>query len=219
MQTVINGSPAFATIHVDLEPGESIIAESDAMASMSAAIAMKTVLNGGFWGAVVRWLLGGESLFVNRFTNPTQSTQRVTLVQATPGDIRSVDLNGNSLCLQPGAYVCGTPGLKLGVRFAGLRSWIAREGLFKLEVRGAGRLFYGAYGGLIDKQVDGEYIVDSSHLVAYEPQMKIRLQMAGGLFASFFGGEGLVTRVEGRGLIVLQTRSMSGLAGWLNPKL
>ena len=31
--------------------------------------------------------------------------------------------------------------------------------------------------------------------------------------------EGLVTRLEGYGDCVLQTRSLSGLAGWLNPKL
>jgi uncharacterized protein (AIM24 family) len=49
--------------------------------------------------------------------------------------------------------------------------------------------------------------------------MKLKLQMAGGLFSSIFGGEGFVTRVEGKGKIILQSRSLSGLAGWLNPKL
>ena len=49
--------------------------------------------------------------------------------------------------------------------------------------------------------------------------MKLKIQLAGGVFSSFFGGEGLVTRVEGKGKIVIQTRSLSGLAGWLNPKL
>jgi uncharacterized protein (AIM24 family) len=49
--------------------------------------------------------------------------------------------------------------------------------------------------------------------------MKLKVQLAGGIFSSFFGGEGLVTRVEGVGQIVIQTRSLSGLAGWLNPKL
>jgi uncharacterized protein (AIM24 family) len=33
------------------------------------------------------------------------------------------------------------------------------------------------------------------------------------------GGEGLVTRVCGKGRIVIQTRSLTGLTGWLNPKL
>ena len=69
---------------------------------------------------------------------------------------------------------------------------------------------------MIEREVDGEFIVDTSHLVAYEPQLKLKTQLAGGIFSSFFGGEGLVTRVEGKGRIIIQTRSMSGLASWTN---
>ena len=145
--------------------------------------------------------------------------QRVTLVQATPGEIRAEHLQDDAICLQPGAYVASTPGLKLGLRYAGLGSFIGREGLFKLLVSGTGTLWYGAYGGLLEKNVRGQYIVDTAHLVAYRPHMKLKAQLAGGIFSSFFGGEGLVTRVEGDGTIVIQTRSLSGLAGWLNPKL
>ena len=43
--------------------------------------------------------------------------------------------------------------------------------------------------------------------------------MKGGIFSSIFGGEGLVTRVEGKGKIIIQTRSMDTLAGWLSSKL
>ena len=49
--------------------------------------------------------------------------------------------------------------------------------------------------------------------------MKLRLQLAGGIFSSIFGGEGLVTRLNGKGRYVIQTRSLSGLSGWINPKL
>ncbi len=219
MQTTIEGRPAFAYVHADLEAGESIIAESDAMSSMSADLEMVAKTNGGFFSGMCKKFLGGESLFVNHFTNTGRQTQRVTLVQATPGDVREVQLKGNSICLQPGAYICSTPGLKLGLSWAGFKSWFAKEGLFKLVVSGRGTLFYGAYGGLVEKEVDGAYIVDTSHLVAYEPQMTLKIPLAGGLFASFFSGEGFVTRVEGKGKIVLQSRSMDGLAGWLNPKL
>jgi uncharacterized protein (TIGR00266 family) len=219
MQTVVHGSPSFAYITVDLEPGESVIAEADAMSSMDADLDMTARFNGGLVSAVAKRFLGGESLFVNEFRNNTQQRRRVTLVQQTPGDVREVALNGNAICLQQGAYIASTPGLKLGVQYAGLGSFIGREGLFRLIVSGQGTLWYGAYGGLVDRRVDGEYIVDSSHLVSYEPHMKLKPQLAGGIFGSFFGGEGLVTRVEGSGAIVIQTRSISGLAGWLNPRI
>jgi uncharacterized protein (AIM24 family) len=71
----------------------------------------------------------------------------------------------------------------------------------------------------MEHSLDGELIVDTSHLVIYEPQLKLKVQLAGGLFSSFFGGEGLVTRVQGKGDIVIQTRSLQGLKSWLNPRL
>ncbi len=219
MQTKIEGGPSFAHIHVDLSPGETITAEAAAMSSMAGDLDMAAKLNGGFLSALAKKFLGGESLFVNDFTNNTREVKRVTLVQGTPGEIREEKLAGGSICLQPGAYIASTPGLRLGVKYAGLASLIGREGLFKLHVSGNGTLWYGAYGGLLDKTVEGQYIVDTSHLVAYQPDMRLKVQLAGGIFSSFFGGEGLVTRVEGTGKIVIQTRSISGLAGWLRPKL
>ena len=171
MQASIQGGPTFAYIHVDLEPGESVTAESDAMTSMSADLDMQARLNGGLPSALAKKFLGQESFFVNDFTNNTSV------------------------------------------------SGISREGFFKLNVTGPGTLWYGAYGALVEREVDGEYIVDTSHLVGYEPQMKLKLQMAGGIFSSVFGKEGLVTRVEGKGKIIIQSRSLSGLAGWVRPHL
>ncbi|MCD6051940.1 MAG: hypothetical protein K0Q55_3358 [Verrucomicrobia bacterium] len=219
MNVEMKGAPSFAHLHVHLEPGESIIAEADAMASMSANLDMNTKFNGGFFSGLCKRYLGGESLFVNEFVNNTNEVCKVTLVQATPGNMREVNLNGESLCLQPGAYICSTPGIKLGLRWAGFASFIAREGLFKLVVSGAGKVWFGAYGELLEKDVEGEYIVDTAHLVSYEPQLKLKVQLAGGIFSSFFGGEGLVTRVQGNGKIVIQTRSLTGLANWLNPRI
>jgi len=219
MNVEMKGAPSFAHLHVLLEPGESIVAEADAMASMSANLDMMTRFNGGFFSGLCKRFLGGESLFVNEFVNNTGEQCKLTLVQATPGNMREVDLNGETLCLQPGAYICSTPGIKLGVKWAGFASFIGREGLFKLTVSGEGKVWYGAYGDLLEKEVDGEYIVDTAHLVSYEPQLKLKVQLAGGIFSSFFGGEGLVTRIEGTGKIVIQTRSLSGLASWLNPRI
>lgn len=216
MKAEILAKPVFSYINIDLEPGESVIAESDAMASMAADLDMHARFNGGFMSGLCKKFLGGESLFVNKFTNNTPEVKRLTLTQGTPGDIRSIDLQDSSICLQPGAYICSTTGLKLGLRWAGISSLIGREGLFKLVVKGTGTLWYGAYGGLVEKEVDGEYIVDTSHLVAYEPQIKLKVQLAGGIFSSLFGGEGLVTRVNGNGKIVIQSRSMDATASWLN---
>ena len=188
------------------------------MSSMAADLDLTAQLNGGFVKGILRKFLGGETLFISQFTNNTEGDRQLTIVQPTPGEIRSVKLSGEMLYLQPGAFLACTDGVKMGLNWAGFTSLIAREGLFRMVVSGEGTVWYGAYGALVEKEIDGEYIVDSSHLVAYEPSIKLKLQLAGGIFSSFFGGEGLVTRVEGKGKIVIQTRSISGLTSWLNPK-
>ncbi len=218
MEAEIKGSQAFSYIDIDLEPGETVITESDAMSSMDADLDLTATFNGGFFKGLLKKFLGGETLFISRFTNNTEAKKRVTLVQPVPGEIRCYELDGGEFNLQPGAYLASTEGVTLGLRWAGFVSFIAREGLFKMTASGNGKVWYGAYGALMEKEIDGEYIVDTSHLVAYEPGVKLKLQLAGGLFSSFFGGEGLVTRVQGKGKIIVQSRSVSGLAGWLNPK-
>ncbi len=218
MKTELKGSQAFSYIEVELQPGETIISESDSMSSMDAELDLTAKLNGGFFKGLLRKYLGGESLFINHFTNNTQQPRRMTLVQGTPGEIRQRTMDNDEIYLQPGAFVACTEDVKLTLEWAGFVSFIAREGLFRLKASGSGELFYGAYGALLERDIDGEYIVDTSHLVAYEPGIKLKLQLAGGIFSSFFGGEGLVTRVEGKGKIIIQSRSITGLTGWLNPK-
>lgn len=215
----VDGRPSFAHLQVDLGPGDTIIGEADAMASMAGSMDMDAKFNGGFLSGLKKRFLGGESLFVNHYTNNTAKPLPLTLAPNTPGDIQQMTLNGESFCLQPGAYIASTPGIKLGTRWAGLASLVGREGLFKLMVSGEGTVWYGAFGALIEREIDGQYIVDTGHLVGYEPQIKLKVQLAGGIFSSFFSGEGLVTRVEGKGKIILQTRSLGGLASWLNPFL
>lgn len=216
MNVKIEAKPAFAFLQVELAPGETIIAEADAMSTMSAELDMTAKFNGGLLNGLIKKFLGGESLFVNHFTNNTSQTLSLTLVQATPGDMECKTLNGESYCLERGAYVASDPGVKLGIRWAGLGSFIAREGLFKLIVSGTGNVYFGAYGGIIEKEVKGEYIVDSGHLVGYETTMKLQPKLSNGIIGSFTSGEGFVTKVTGNGKIYLQTRNLSSFTSWVN---
>ena len=217
MEVITRDRPAFANVQVKMQAGDKIIAESDAMASMSTSIVMNTRWNGGFVGAVLRKLFGGETLFVNEFVASEDSELIIT--QPFPGDIEGMDLNGTSLFLQPGAYLASEPGVKMGVSWAGFASWIGGEGLFRLKVSGTGKVWFGAYGGIFVKEITGPYVVDTGHLVAYEPTIQMKVGMAGGLFSSFFSKEGLVSRVSGPGRIYLQSRSIDGLATWTNRHL
>lgn len=141
MQIEIRNRPSFANIWVKLVRGESIVAESDAMASMSSAITLKPRWNGGFFAAVLRRLFGGETLFINEFSTETQG--ELVLTQAMPGDIECLELKGQAIYLQAGAFVACDPSVQFGLSYAGFRSFIAREGLFRLRFSGQGRVWFG----------------------------------------------------------------------------
>ncbi|AFY38887.1 protein of unknown function DUF124 [[Leptolyngbya] sp. PCC 7376] len=218
MKYEIRYKPAFACLFVTLDPGEQVTAEAGAMVSMDGGITMKTEFSGGFVQAILRSFFGGESLFVNIYRNTSNKKQTVILTQSMIGDIHRIDLSQGPICFQPGAYIAHTPGANMGVKWAGFASWFAGEGLFKLEFTGKGRVFYGCYGGIMEKQIAGEYIVDNSHLVAYEPGITMNIRMSGGLLGSLTSGEGLVNKLKGRGKVYLQSRSVDSLVGFLRPK-
>lgn len=220
MEITIVGAPAFGHLNINLDPGERLVTESDAMASMDAKVGMTARFNGGLFKGLLKKFLGGESLFVNEFFNNTSSPLQLTITQPFPGDIRVAELqDGEKIYLQSGAYICSEPGVNLGVEWAGINSWIGGEGLFRLKLSGRGRYAFGAYGGLVEKEIDGELIVDTDHLVAYPPGMQIKTQLSGSVISSFTSGEGFVMRIKGRGKVILQTRSVGGLTKWVNRNL
>jgi uncharacterized protein (TIGR00266 family) len=141
------------------------------------------------------------------------------ITQPFPGDIECVELRGTSLFLQPGAYLASEPTVNLDISWAGFASWIGGEGLFRLKVSGTGKVWFGAYGGIFVQEITDMLIVDTGHLVAYEPTVDMKVGMAGGIFSSFFSKEGLISKVKGPGKIYLQSRSIEGLAGWINRHL
>ena len=90
MEAKIEGGPSFSYVHVDLAPGESLTAESDAMSSMAADLDMKARFNGGFFSGLVKKFLGGESLFVNEFSNNTKEA-----IHLSQNDVNRADDGGH----------------------------------------------------------------------------------------------------------------------------
>ncbi|MCB0392778.1 MAG: TIGR00266 family protein [Bdellovibrionales bacterium] len=219
MNVIEKGKTAFTHLVVTLEPGEELVTESGAMASSDKGIDIRAELKGGIFSSLIRKFFGGESAFINTFKNKSPIPQTIVISKTTPGDMICHELNGNGLYLQSGSFICCTPGIKLDVKWAGFRYMFGGEGLFRLYVHGRGKVWIGVFGALVEKDLAGELIVDTGHLVAYPPSVNYKIQLSGGIFSSFFSGEGLVGRLEGRGKVLLQTRSLGGLVGWLNPRL
>lgn len=216
MQVEIHGKPVFSYLKILLSPGEKIYSESGAMVSMSREVDLQARVPGGFFNGLIRKFLGKESFFINEFRNPTKSQASLVLTQTTPGEVQEINLNGQTIYVEPGSYVASTEGIDIRTRWAGFASWFGGEGLFKVAISGKGMVWIGSFGALVHKKFKGSVVVDSGHLVAYTPGVTLHVQLAAGIFSSFFGGEGFVTRLEGEGDIWLQTRNTDTLTKWLN---
>jgi len=214
MKAKIRGNPDFGNLEVTLGPNEHFLMESGAMASMTPGFEVDARLMGGFFSAVVRKLMAGESLLVGDYCHPRGGS--LTISPAVPGTVKQTRIErGDTLFLQGGAFLAGEPSLEVTTAFGGLKALFSGEGAFFLKVEGHGELFFNAYGGVVERQVNGALTVDTGHLVGWESTLDWKIGKMGSLKTALFSGEGLVMNFSGQGKVYLQSRSMSGLAGWL----
>jgi uncharacterized protein (TIGR00266 family) len=217
MRISLEQGPAFTLARVALERGESVRAESGAMVSMTGAVEIATKMQGGLLSALARKVLTSESFFQNTFT-AARGAGEVTFAPSLPGDIRLREMRGESLVLQSGAYLASDPSIEIETQWGGAKSFFGREGLFLLRATGTGPLLFCSYGALVEVDVPPEgYVVDTGHVVAFEPSLRWDVTRVGGLKSTFFSGEGLVSRFAGSGRLWLQTRSFDAFIGTITP--
>ncbi|TGL65718.1 TIGR00266 family protein [Leptospira sarikeiensis] len=214
MKFEILAKPDFPLIKLQMNSGESIRAESGAMVAMSPEIKMETKAQGGIFASAKRALFSGESFFQNTFTS--EGSGELFLTSATQGDLEHRTLQNEELILSRGAYVAGSTGLVIDSKWGGFKGFFAGEGLFFLKVSGSGDLFFSSFGAIHAVDVDGMYIVDTGHIVGFEPSLEYHLDKVGGLKSLFLSGEGLVAKFSGKGKLYLQTRNQNSFASWAN---
>ncbi len=207
---------AFALAVVNLQPEQSISAEAGAMVSMSANIDLESQMKGGVFGALKR-AVGGESAFVSTFTS-RGGPGEVAFAPGSPGDIAGIEMSNQTFMVQSSSYLAGDTSLVVDTKFGGAKSFFGGEGLFVLQVSGAGLLLVSSFGAIHRKTLrPGEkYVIDTGHLVAWEGHMQYNLRKAAaGFFKSVLSGEGLVAEFDGPGEILIQTRNLAAFAGLL----
>lgn len=219
MRCTVEQGPAFTLGRVALDQGETLKAETGAMVSMSGTVDIQTKMQGGFLASLARSVLTQESFFQNTFT-AARGPGEVTLAPALPGDIRVREMQGESIILQSGAYLGSDPSIELETKWGGARTFFSREGLFLIRATGRGPLLFSSYGAIVEVQVPPSgYVVDTGHLVAFEPSVQWEVTKVGGLKSLVFSGEGLVCRFTGQGKLWLQTRSFDAFIGQITPYL
>lgn len=223
----ITHGPAFAMLRVDLPPGQVVIAEAGAMVARHTGVAMDVKMNAGkdpgFFGmlkaiviALIRKVVGGETFFVNHFSASQGGS--VWIAPTMSGQVLHRRMNGETITLSTGAFLCSAGDVDMSLKFGGFRALFAREGAFFLEVSGRGDLWFTSYGGIEAIDVNGTYIVDNGHLVGYEGALTFDIRSAGGgLMGMVASGEGLVCEFKGQGRVYIQSRNHSSLLSWLRP--
>jgi uncharacterized protein (TIGR00266 family) len=218
-------------VEVELDPGESAVAEAGAMMYKDASIHMTTVFGdgsaqssgGGFMDKLLgagKRLLTGESLFMTVFTHNGQGKAHVAFGAPYPGNIIPVPLTsvGGTLICQKDSFLCAAKGVSVGIYLQRkiLTGLFGGEGFIMQRLDGDGMVFVHAGGTVIDRTLaPGETLhVDTGCIVALESSVKFDIQQAGNIKTALFGGEGLFfANLQGPGRIWLQSLPFSRLAG------
>src|SRR5687768_18458731 len=115
-------------VEIELDPGETVIAEAGVMNYMEADIQFTAKMgdgsepNQGFFGKLMgagKRMLTGESLFMTHFTNHGHQKSKVAFGAPYPGKILPLDMAqlGGTLLCQKDSFLCAAKGNKLGIAF------------------------------------------------------------------------------------------------------
>ncbi len=216
MKHEIRNKPDYASLRVFLDEGDAIVTETGAMMAMDGRLKMDTNMKGGMFAAAKR-AFGGESLFLNTYTG-TGPEQRIDIAPASPGDMVHVELDGSkTITVQKGSYCASTPDVTVDSKWAGAKGFFSGESLIMLRCSGTGHLWMSSYGAIHAVDVEGSYIVDTGHIVAFEDSLTFKVTKTGGMKSLFLSGEGLVCKFSGTGKVWIQTRNAPSLASFLHP--
>ena len=216
-------------VEVELDPGESAVAEAGSMMYMTPGIQMETIFGdgssqqrSGVMGALLgagKRLITGESLFMTVFTNAGAGKQQVSFAAPYPGKILAMDLKqlGGHLVCQKDSFLCAARGVSIGIAFqrkigVGL---FGGEGFIMQRLEGDGLCFVHAGGTVhpVDLKAGDTLRVDTGCLVALQPSVGYDIQFVGKIKTALFGGEGLFfATLTGPGRVWLQSLPFSRMA-------
>lgn len=216
-------------VEVELDPGETAIAEPGAFMMMDDGIQMQTIFGDGSQQqdnslvgrlfSAGRRVLAGENLFVTAFTNVASGKKHVSFASPYPGKIIPLNLLelGQRIICQKDAFLCAAKGVSIGIEFqrklgTGL---FGGEGFIMEKLEGDGMAFMHAGGHVLEKDLaPGELLkVDTGCLVAFTQSVDYDIEMVKGIKNMFFGGEGIFfATLRGPGKVWIQSLPVSRLA-------
>ncbi len=214
-------------VEIELDPGETVIAEAGAMNYMEDGITFEAKMGDGsragdgIMGKLLsagKRILTGESIFMTHFTNSSGTKKRAAFAAPYPGKVIPIDMAkiGGELLCEKDAFLCAALGTSVDIAFTKRlgTGFFGGEGFVLQRLKGDGMAFVHAGGTVIEKQLNNETLrVDTGCIVAFTPGISYDIQLAGGLKSMFFGGEGLfLATLSGEGTVFLQSLPFSRMA-------
>lgn len=222
MQIDLIQRPGNTAAKLRLNKGESITAEAGAMIAMSGDLGITTTTHKKGSGSLLKTLkraLGGESFFLNHFEAPRDGAE-LWLGTSLAGDMLLQQLDNETLIAQGGAFVACEAGIDIDSGWQGFKNLLSGESLFWLRLKGSGQVLLSSFGAIYPVEVNGEYIVDTGHIVAFSETLDFTLTKAGKSWLhSILGGEGLVCKFKGRGTVWCQSHNPISFGTALGPQL
>lgn len=216
-------------VEVELDPGESAVAEAGAMMFKDRSITMNAVFgdgsgqSGGFMGKLLgagKRLLTGESLFTTVFTHEGTGKARIAFAAPYPGNILALKLDefGGRLVCQKDSFLAAARGVQIGIHFQRriMTGLFGGEGFIMQSLEGDGWTFVHIGGTVVERRLAaGEVLhVDTGCLAAMTADIDMDVERVGGIKSMIFGGEGVFyARLTGPGTVWLQSLPFSRLAG------
>jgi uncharacterized protein (TIGR00266 family) len=214
-------------VEIELDLGETIVAEAGAMNWMEEDIIYEAKMGDGSKGdeglmgklfSAGKRALGGESVFMTHFTNTSSNKRRVAFAAPYPGHIIPIDLAqiGGELMCQKDAFLCAALGTEVSIAFSRKlgRGFFGGEGFILQRLLGDGMTFVHAGGTVIKKELNNDKLrVDTGCLVAFTQSVNYDIEMTKGLKSMLFSGEGFfLATLQGTGTVYLQSLPFSKLA-------
>ncbi|MBC23000.1 MAG: TIGR00266 family protein [Phycisphaerae bacterium] len=229
MEITIKDTGLFGHADITLNDGETFMSESGALFKMSSNTRLDTSSRkrkgGGFLKAAKR-LLAGENFFLTEYGSKDGQPIHLSLAPVLPGDCMSFDADGASRWYCTGGSWLGcSSGVSIDTEFAGMGKAIAGgEGLFYIVCSGTGKILVSAFGRIHKVDVDGDFNVDSGHVVAYQDSLTVAAGVAtgsgvSGFFTSSLVGEGFVMKFSGKGTVYVQSHAPNQFGRSVGPTL
>ncbi|MCP4375225.1 MAG: TIGR00266 family protein [bacterium] len=224
MQIEIHSRPAASVARIDLAQDEAVTAEVGAMIAMSTGITVETTSRsrGGKGGMLkgIKRMFSGESFFLNHFTSSAPD-QHIIVGPKLMGDVIQHKLTGGTMIVQGSSWLASDPNIEIDTSWQGLgKAMFSGERMFWVKCTGTGDLLLNSFGAIYEVDVEGDYVVDTGHIVAFEDTLKFNIGKAGkSLIGSFLGGEGLVCKFSGQGKLYCQSHNPPSFGKVLGPTL